>query len=71
MPKLDGREVLRIMKTNPHLTSIPVVMVTSLTDEEEALFSRESGAASYLNKPVQRDVLDLLVERYLGGEAPH
>ena len=66
MPVLDGRETLRILKHNPKSAGIPVVMLTALEDPEEAMYSKELGAAAFLNKPVQEDVLELLLEKLVG-----
>jgi CheY-like chemotaxis protein len=65
MPVLDGREALRILKWNPKTAQVPVVILTSVSDEEEAMYARDTGAAAYLNKPIQPDVLELLVEKYI------
>jgi CheY-like chemotaxis protein len=67
MPVLDGREALRILKTTRATAGIPVVMLTSLTDPEEAMLSRETGAVAYLNKPVEGDVLAMVVDKHLGA----
>ena len=66
MPVLDGREALRILKSNPKTASTPVIVLTGLEDAQEAVQSKEMGAAVFLNKPVQAAVLELLVEKYLG-----
>ena len=58
MPVLDGREALRILKSNSSSAEIPVVVMTGLEDSrEEAMLARDIGAAAFLNKPVQNDVL--------------
>jgi CheY-like chemotaxis protein len=65
MPVLDGREALRILKWNPKTSQIPVVILTSVADEDEAMYAKDTGAAAYLTKPIQPDVLELLVEKYV------
>lgn len=52
MPKMDGLEVLRRMKTDPHLKRIPVVMMTSSREEEDLIESYELGVNAYVVKPV-------------------
>jgi two-component system, response regulator len=52
MPKLDGFEVLRRIK-NSELKSIPVVVLTSSSEESDVLESYRLGVDSYLVKPVQ------------------
>ena len=52
MPKLDGLEVLRRMRGNPALRSIPVVMLTSSSEERDVVKSYELGVNAYVVKPV-------------------
>ncbi len=52
MPKVDGLEVLRRMKGDPQLKSIPVVMMTSSREETELAESYKLGVNSYVVKPV-------------------
>lgn len=52
MPKVDGLEVLRRMKANPSLCSIPVVVLTTSNAESDMVAAYTNGAGSYLEKPV-------------------
>jgi CheY-like chemotaxis protein len=52
MPKLGGLEVLRQMKSDPVLKSIPVVMLTSSREEPDLATSYSLGANAYVVKPV-------------------
>ena len=52
MPKMDGLEVLRLMRANPALRSIPVVMLTSSREESAVVKSYELGVNAYVVKPV-------------------
>jgi two-component system, response regulator len=52
MPKLDGFEVLRQIRSDPELKYIPVVMFTSSDDAEDIRRSYELGANAYLVKPI-------------------
>jgi len=52
MPRLDGLEVLRHIKTDPVLRSMPVVMLTSSQDERDVRTSYEFGANAYIVKPL-------------------
>ena len=52
MPKLDGLEVLRAIKTDPKLKTIPVVMLTSSRQESDVVQSYQLGANAYVVKPV-------------------
>jgi CheY-like chemotaxis protein len=53
MPKVDGLEALRQIKSDPTLKRIPIVMMTSSREEQDLLRSYELGVNSYLVKPVR------------------
>ena len=52
MPKLDGRQVLQQMKSNPQLAVIPVVVLTTSQQEQDILQSYQLGCNSFIKKPV-------------------
>lgn len=52
MPKVDGLEVLRQVKSDPLLKTIPVVMLTSSREEGDLVRSYELGVNGYVVKPV-------------------
>jgi len=56
LPKVDGLEVLKIIKSDPHLLRIPVVMLTTSRQEQDILTSYNNHANSYIEKPVEFDV---------------
>lgn len=53
MPKVDGIEVLRQVKTDDVLKLVPVVMLTSSREERDVMQSYREGANAYVVKPVQ------------------
>ena len=55
MPVIDGLEVLRQMKVAPILKMIPVVILTSSSQEGDRVMSYSTGANSYLVKPISLD----------------
>jgi CheY-like chemotaxis protein len=57
MPKKDGREALAEIKRDPNLRSIPIVVLTTSSQEEDILRSYDLGANSYITKPVTFDAL--------------
>jgi CheY-like chemotaxis protein len=52
MPKLDGLDVLRALKTDDQLKTIPVVMLTSSREEQDLISSYKLGVNAYVVKPV-------------------
>jgi len=52
MPKVDGLEVLRAIKTDAKLKSIPVVILTSSREEKDLVESYKLGVNAYVVKPV-------------------
>lgn len=52
LPKVDGIEVLRTVKSDPEARSIPIVMLTSSHEERDIVDSYELGVNSYIVKPV-------------------
>jgi CheY-like chemotaxis protein len=52
MPKLDGREALAEIKTDESLRRIPVVILTTSSDESDVLRSYNLGVNSFITKPV-------------------
>lgn len=52
LPRLDGREVLAVVKADPDLRSIPVVILTTSDAEEDVLRSYDLHANAYITKPV-------------------
>ncbi len=53
MPRMDGLEVLRVLKGDPALRAIPIVVMTSSREESDLVRSYESGANAYVVKPVR------------------
>jgi two-component system response regulator len=52
LPGTDGREVLAAVKADPDLRAIPVVVLTTSTDERDVERCYQVGANSYMKKPV-------------------
>ncbi|MBI1926125.1 response regulator [Candidatus Poribacteria bacterium] len=55
LPKVDGLEVLRRIKADPRVHSIPVVMLTSSREERDIVESYQLGVNSFIIKPVDFD----------------
>ncbi len=52
LPKIDGLEVLKQVKCDPELRSVPVVMLTSSREEQDLVHSYNLGVNAYVVKPV-------------------
>lgn len=63
MPKMNGREVLQQIKTDPKLKNIPVVVLTSSREEQDLVDSYEHSANAYVVKPVAFDDFTDIVKR--------
>ena len=55
LPKVGGLEVLRAMRADPRTQLLPVVVLTSSSEERDILASYDLGANSYIRKPVDFD----------------
>lgn len=53
LPKLSGLDVLERLRSDPRTKLVPVVVLTSSSEDEDMLRSYRSGANSYVRKPVE------------------
>jgi CheY-like chemotaxis protein len=68
MPLLDGPGVLRAMRVDPRLASVPVVMISAMP--ESAVRARCSGYVAFLRKPFEFDAVLGAVQRAIATEGP-
>lgn len=66
LPKVDGLEILRMIKQDQRLKNIPVVVLTSSREEKDVIAGYNLGANSYIVKPVDFEQLVETV-RAIGG----
>ncbi len=57
MPGMDGRDILRFIKTHPRLKQVPVVVLSSSNDPQDITACYRDGANSYMVKPPNFDGL--------------
>jgi CheY-like chemotaxis protein len=65
LPSMDGYEVARTLRTDPDLSEVPIVAVTSYAmvgDREKAL---GSGCSGFIEKPINPDTFLAQIEEYL------
>lgn len=67
MPGMDGLETCAAFKADPELNPIPIVFMTALDDREIVKQSRKSGAAGYITKPFEEDVILACIQAQLGN----
>ncbi|KAA5544602.1 response regulator [Roseiconus nitratireducens] len=58
MPRMSGLELLEMIKNEPRFESIPVVMISSRSNETAGKQSRERGALEYVQKPLTQERFD-------------
>jgi len=64
MPRMDGFELLRSIRTSDKLQKLPVVMITSRIADKHRDHAKELGANEYLGKPYSEDELLKILARY-------
>lgn len=65
MPKVDGIELCRRIKTNVQTSHIPVILLTARTADDIKINSYEVGADSYMSKPFNFDMLMVRIEKLI------
>jgi len=69
MPEISGLDILRQMRRDPALASIPVIVVSAKSMPADIKNGMEAGASTYLTKPVGFVDLKEAVERALGNQS--
>jgi chemosensory pili system protein ChpA (sensor histidine kinase/response regulator) len=57
MPRMDGFELARVMRSDERLKSVPIIMITSRTADKHRNRALELGVNVYLGKPYQEQLL--------------
>lgn len=70
MPDISGLEVLRFIRREPDLASIPVIILSAKSMPTDIKTGFEAGASMYLTKPVGFQDLKDAVDRALGASPP-
>ena len=74
MPKVDGLELLKRLRSEPNTRLVPIVVLTSSNERRDVQSAYQSGANSYLTKPVEFErfvgVVDCLCHYWLDYNEP-
>jgi chemosensory pili system protein ChpA (sensor histidine kinase/response regulator) len=70
MPRMDGFEVARLVRSTQRLRNLPIIMITSRTGEKHRDRALAMGVDHYLGKPYQEEVLMAAVRDMLGRGGP-
>jgi DNA-binding response OmpR family regulator len=65
MPKMNGFQLCRSIRSHPELKDLPIIVVTSMDRESDRYWGLKQGADEYLVKPVDPSVLMDKVRHYL------
>jgi twitching motility two-component system response regulator PilG len=65
MPRMDGFELCSVLRADPELALVPVVLLTSLNDEASHSKGKLVGASAFLHKPIAVEELRGVVARLL------
>ncbi|HTG00823.1 MAG TPA: hybrid sensor histidine kinase/response regulator [Nitrospirota bacterium] len=65
LPELDGWEVCRTLRSSPHGKSLPVIMLSALSEEQARIKGLSEGADDYLTKPFSLQELQIKIRKHL------
>ena len=65
LPKTNGYQVCRLLKSDQEYSHIPIIMLTAKTQESDKFWGKESGADDYVTKPFEMEKLIRKIQEYL------
>ncbi|MCS7214547.1 MAG: response regulator [Thermodesulfovibrio sp.] len=65
MPYMDGIELIKQVRTNPDISNIPIVMITTEADEDEKRKAFDAGVDDYLVKPTNAEQINESIKKIL------
>lgn len=67
MPEMTGIQMLEKVKSDPQMSAVPIIMISTEGSEERINEALGHGASGYLKKPFQPEEIRTLLEETLGG----
>ena len=71
MPRMDGFELVRLLRDDPERAGIPIIMITSRIAQRHRDHAAQLGVEHYLGKPFSEEALLALVTQYTLAQVPH
>lgn len=66
MPEMDGTALTKKIKLNPAFSKLPIIMLTSAAEREEMIDAVQGGVFDFLLKPIEKELLLLVLKRAVG-----
>lgn len=66
MPVMDGLALIRELRKLPSYKGVPIIFLTTETEEDKKRLAREAGATGWITKPFQQEQLLAVVRKVLG-----
>ena len=67
MPRMDGFDLIRNVRSDERTRKIPIIMITSRTADKHRNYAIELGVDAYFGKPFQEDVLLQAIAAHIGS----
>lgn len=67
MPEMDGKELVQFIRTKSWQSSVPVIMITSDTNQERLAAAKEAGVTELFKKPFDAPMIKTLIEKILSN----
>lgn len=65
MPEMDGFAVCSSIRKNPTYNDIPVILLTSLTDDESQVNAFKVGAVDFISKPIKEEIVKARIKTHV------
>ena len=66
MPNMDGLALIKALRAHPSCKGVPIIFLTTESDEAKKGEAKQSGATGWITKPFRQDQLQAVVRRLLG-----